>query len=138
MVTYTKTGPFTDGSANPGLSAAFANNVEAALATATPAAATNLPVASGGSFTIQVPGQSGGTLLIYGTAGGAWSTVWVGVYAADSSYVAISQTSIVHTTPGQLISSVTGSTTSNTVTVQTASAGSTALFSYTLLRAGGG
>lgn len=134
---YTKTGPFTDGSASPGVSAGFLNNVEAALG-ATPTTTTNLSVTSGGSFTIPVPSQSGGALLIYGTAGGAWSSVWQGVYAADSARVTLAQTGTTFTTPAQLISSVTGSTTSNTITVVTAASGSTAVFSYTLLRAGGG
>lgn len=92
---------------------------------------TDIPVPSGGSFTISVPGNTSGILTIKGTAGGGWQSTWVGAIASGAASVSASPLTTLFTSPGNSIREVHGSNVSLEIAVSAGISGSAGLFAWT-------
>lgn len=84
----------------------------------------DINLASGGTETITLPGQGAGTLTIFGTSGGAWDSVWHGAFVSGNSRVDVTTLGSAFTTPGNVVASVAGSTTTRNITITTVATGS--------------
>jgi hypothetical protein len=131
---YTPVGPFTDNSSTPPINAAFLNGVENTL-TSVGQISSTVTVTSGGSTTIALPNYSAGLVLINCSSGGAWQTGYVGAYVTSPSGAIITQLSSQNMAPGNLIASVTASSTSLSLTVTLTATGSNSSLSSVVLRA---
>lgn len=85
---------------------------------------SHLSISNGGTYAMTLPKNSVGTLLIHGSSGGGWHSVWTGDFVTTASASAVTGTGNTFISPGQLITGVTGSSTDTTATIATTATGS--------------
>jgi len=79
--------------------------------------------ASGGTSTITVPSLKAGKLTIKSSAGGAWHSIWDGVFVSNATIVQIAQQSSTFVAPGDNVASVTVTGASLVITITWAASG---------------
>ena len=84
--------------------------------------------ASGGTNVITVPALKAGKLTIKSSAGGAWHSIWDGVFVSNATIVQIAQQSTTFVAPGNNVSSVTVTGASLDITITWAASGAAGVY----------
>lgn len=87
-------------------------------------------VASGSTTSFPVNSNTGGRLIMYGSAGGSWGSVWEGLFVASHSQVTVKEIDKHFVTTGNFFFSVTGSSSSLEIIVTAAASGAIGSYFY--------